>query len=177
MLFRSFCQLLWREHFVSQSRYVEKFFSYLHENLKNEGMKTSADLFGLTTVAEDDLGIGQVLVRALPYFDYVLPMVYPSHFASGANNIKKPAEHPYEIVHYSMLEGVHRENMLKSKMGIPTSTPSKLRTWIQDFDLGAPYGVPEVKAQIKATYDVGLSSWILWDAGNKYTPEALLPEN
>ena len=167
----------WTQGTSTKADMVEKFFSYLHENLKNEGMKTSADLFGLTTVAEDDLGIGQVLVRALPYFDYVLPMVYPSHFASGANNIKKPAEHPYEIVHYSMLEGVHRENMLKSKMGIPTSTPSKLRTWIQDFDLGAPYGVPEVKAQIKATYDVGLSSWILWDAGNKYTPEALLPEN
>ena len=30
-----------------------------------------------------------------------------------------------------------------------------------------------VRAQIKATYDAGLTSWMLWDAGNTYTREAL----
>ena len=34
----------------------------------------------------------------------------------------------------------------------------------------------KVRAQIKATYDVGLTSWMLWSAANKYTKEALLLE-
>ncbi len=156
---------------------VKSFFSYLHDHLKDTGMKTSADLFGLTTVSEDDLGIGQVLERALPYFDYVDPMVYPSHFAAGADGFSSPASHPYDIVHYSMLGGLERENVLKASLGIATSTPSKLRPWLQDFDLGGvPYGVPEVQAQMKATYDIGLTSWLLWDAGNKYTTSALRAE-
>jgi hypothetical protein len=155
---------------------VESFFSYLHKKLQGTGIITSADLFGLTTVAFDDLGIGQVLVRALPYFDYVMPMVYPSHFAPGSNNISKPAEHPYEIIKYSMASGVAREQEWNIASGRATTTPSKLRTWIQDFDLGATYGPAEVRAQMQATYDVGLSSWILWDAGNKYTEAALKRE-
>jgi hypothetical protein len=162
---------------LSKAEMVKSFFSYLYDHLKDTGMKTSADLFGLTTVAEDDLGIGQVLVNTLPYFDYVDPMVYPSHFAPGADGYKSPAEHPYEIVHYSMLGGLNKENILKTSLGISTSTPSKLRPWLQDFDLlGVPYGVPEVQAQMKATYDIGLTSWLLWDAGNKYTPGALKME-
>jgi hypothetical protein len=103
-------------------------------------------------------------------------MVYPSHFATGSGGFKNPAENPYGIIHYSMLSGVKREQELNVSNGLATSTPSKLRPWLQDFDLGANYGVAEVQAQIKATYDVGLNSWMLWDAGNKYTPAALKNE-
>ena len=55
-------------------------------------------------------------------------------------------------------------------------TVQKLRPWLQDFDLGATYGVAEVRAQIKATYDIGLNSWMVWDAGNTYTVGAFLPK-
>ena len=50
---------------------------------------------------------------------------------------------------------------------------SKLRPWLQDFNYGGTYGVPEVKAQIKATNDVGLTSWLMWSPSNKYTVGAL----
>lgn len=160
----------------TKSQMVESFFSYLHNHLKDTGMKTSADLFGLVTVAQDDLGIGQVLEKALPYFDYIYPMVYPSHFGPGSDGFQKPAEHPYDIIHYSMEGGLAKENRYKIANGIATSTPSKLRPWIQDFDLGGTYGVPQVRAQIKATYDVGLNGWLVWDAGNTYTPGAFLTE-
>lgn len=166
----------WTVGTSTKAEMVKSFFSYLHNHLESTGMKTSADLFGLVTVAQDDMGIGQVLENALPYFDYVDPMVYPSHFASGADGYKSPAEHPYEIVDYSMASGLKREQALDIQMGIATSTPSKLRPWLQDFNLlGVPYGIAEVQAQIKATYDVGLSSWLIWDASNKYTPGAFLP--
>jgi hypothetical protein len=166
----------WTVGTSTKATMLKGFFSYLHDSLQGAGMKTSADLFGLVTVASDDMGIGQVLENALPYFDYIDPMVYPSAFATGADGFKVPSEHPYDIIHYSMQSGMKREQALNIQMGIATSTPSKLRPWLQDFSLTTKYGVPEVRAQIKATYDVGLDSWLMWDAANKYTPGAFLPK-
>ena len=144
---------------------MEDFFTYLAGELKTLPIATSADLFGLTTINKDDLGIGQVLERAAPYFTYIAPMVYPSHYDSGFHNFKKPAEHPYEVVSASVTQAFER---LKA-MG---QDPNKLRPWIQDFDLGAPYGAPEIHAQIKAISDAGLTSWMVWDPSNRYTKEA-----
>ncbi len=160
----------------TKSQMVESFFTYLHNKLKGKGMKTSADLFGLVTVAKDDLGIGQVLEKALPHFDYIYPMVYPSHFGPGTDGYSNPAEHPYEIIKYSMEGALKKEEAYRVKNGISTSSPSQIRPWLQDFDLGATYGVPEVRAQMKATYDAGLTSWLMWDASNKYTTGAYLTQ-
>jgi len=63
-----------------------------------------------------------------------------------------------------------------TKKGHGNVHPAQLRPWLQDFDLGATYTADMVKAQIQATYDAGLTSWALWDAGNTYTESALIPE-
>jgi hypothetical protein len=160
----------------TKSEMLESFFSYLHNNLKDTGVKTSADIFGYATLLTDDLGIGQILEKVLPYFDYVYPMVYPSHYSFNSGGFGDPATHPYEIVKYSMESAVKREAIQRIASGIATSTPSKLKPWLQDFDLGASYGVPEVQAQMKATYDSGLTGWLMWDASNKYTRDAYLKE-
>jgi len=160
----------------TKSEMLENFFSYLHENLKNTGVKTSADIFGYATLLPDDLGIGQILEKVLPYFDFVYPMVYPSHYSQNTGGFGDPATHPYEIVKYSMESAVKREAAQRIVLGVATSTPSKLKPWLQDFDLGANYGVAEVQAQIKATYDSGLTGWLMWDASNKYTRDAYLKE-
>ncbi len=149
---------------------LKNFFQYLSTNLKDSGLKTSADLFGMTTTASDDMGIGQLLEDALPYFDYVMPMVYPSHYPTNFMNYKNPAQHPYEVIQYTMKSAVDRREALASSTG---ALLAELRPWLQDFDLGADYGSAEVLAQIKATYDVGLDSWALWSASNKYTKGAL----
>lgn len=148
---------------------IESFFKELHDSLKETGMVTSADLFGLVTTSNDDLGIGQVLEKALPYFDYVCPMVYPSHFGTGWNGYKNPAEHPYEVVHESMSRAVERAKAMGQD-------PLKLRPWLQDFNIGATYTAEMVKAQIKGTYDSELNSWLLWSAANTYTRGALANE-
>ena len=153
---------------------LKNFFNYLHTNLAGSGLKTSADLFGMTTTATDDMGIGQILENALPYFDYIDPMVYPSHYPTTFMGYKQPEAHPYEVVQYAMKSGVDRSVTLASTSG---KSVAVLRPWLQDFGLGMTYGPTEVKAQIKATNDVGLSSWILWSASNKYTVGALEPGN
>lgn len=187
---------------------LETFFKYLHEQLtnpaafnavkhQNTGRATntpymSADLFGMTTTNTDDLSIGQVLERALPYFDFIDPMVYPSHYPKSFLGLSDPNKNVYRVVNYSMGEAVRRAKASTTPVAgftqtrIGTSTPAKyqkpvydiqkLRPWLQDFDYGGNYDIPEVKAQIKATYDTGLTSWMIWDPGNHYTRGAYLPQ-
>ena len=57
-----------------------------------------------------------------------------------------------------------------------SSSPLLMRPWLQAFDLGAIYTPDMVRAQMRATYDAGLTSWILWNAGSVYDKSALLTE-
>jgi len=153
---------------------MKKFFVYLRSNLK--GIKISADLFGLTAVNKDDLGIGQVLEDVYQNFDYVSPMVYPSHYASGFLGYKSPAKYPYEVVKYSMDSALKRLKELNEalvKAG-GTELTVKLRPWLQDFNLGATYDAEKIKAQIKAVDDSlgkekSFNGFMLWDPKNIYT--------
>ena len=145
---------------------MKEFYAYLHENLKDLGAPISADVFGMTTTNYDDLNIGQSLENALMYFDYVAPMVYPSHYPPGFIGLDNPADNPYEVVKYSMDKAFARAV-------VASTTPNKLRPWLQDFNLGAIYDAEKVLMQIQATYDSGLNSWMLWNAGNRYTTSAL----
>lgn len=153
---------------------LETFFAYLHQRLSGTGIVTSADLFGMTTTNKGDLNIGQVLGRALPYFDYIMPMVYPSHYPVGFLNLKNPAAEPYQVVKYSMDGAVAKKALA---VAAASTTPmAGLRPWLQDFDLGAEYTAEMVQAQMKAVYDAGLTSWILWDPKVRYTKGALLAD-
>lgn len=164
---------------------LEKFFKYLHENVKPIGVVMSADLFGYTTVLTDDLGIGQLLERALPYFDYIAPMVYPSHYNKGFAGLANPNSDTYKVVYTSMAEAVRRAKATTTTVAgfahtrIGTSTPAlyekpvysplKLRPWLQDFDYGKDYLPQDILDQTRATYDAGLTSWFFWDPANRYT--------
>ena len=129
-------------------------------------MPISADLFGMVTTNSDDLNIGQILEYAAPYFNYIDPMVYPSHYPPHFHGWLNPNKHPYGVVRFSLDEGV-------KKMVNASTTPLKLRPWLQDFNYGGIYDTTKVRAQIKATYDAGLTSWMLWNAANRYTRDAL----
>lgn len=150
---------------------IRSFFSYLRKTLDPQPI-LSADLFGLTMVqiTDDDLGIGQRLEDTIPYFDYISPMVYPSHYQPGFEGFKKPVEKPYEVVSISL------------KTGAPLfeGTEAKIRPWLQDFSLGTEYTADMVRAQIRATEELKdqfrIEGWLLWNAQNNYTQEALLPE-
>ncbi|OGZ00990.1 MAG: hypothetical protein A2946_00585 [Candidatus Liptonbacteria bacterium RIFCSPLOWO2_01_FULL_53_13] len=173
---------------------IAKFFRYLRKELS--GITISADLFGLTTVAIDDLGIGQVIEDAYASFDYVSPMIYPSHYSAGFIGYKNPAQYPYEVVRYSLENGTKKLATMIRKMTAATSTATtstastssqassvishqslaKLRPWLQVFDMGAVYDKGMIQAQIKATEDVLLhgsstdayAGWLLWDPANRY---------
>lgn len=149
---------------------LEEFFVYLRAHTKEFGVPISADLFGFVTEHTNDLNIGQVLERAAPHFDYISPMVYPSHYPPGHLGYKNPAAYPYEVVKYAMQSGATRLEQA-------STTPLKLRPWLQDFDLGADYDAAMVRKQMQATYDAGLTSWMMWDPANRYTRGAYEKES
>lgn len=155
----------WDQNAQSRAEALGEFFAYLRAHLLEVGVPISADVFGLTTWQEDDLNIGQILEDVAPHFDYVAPMVYPSHYPPAFQGFANPAAHPYEIVSTAMERAAFRlEQMGESR--------KKLRPWLQDFDLGATYDAPMIKKQIKAVQDAGLDSWMMWDPSNRYTREA-----
>jgi len=169
----------------SKETRLEEFFKYLHEKLALVGVVTSVDFFGYVTVHTDDLGIGQVLERALPYFDFIDPMVYPSHYNSGFAGLKNVNSDPGLVVKTSMLEAVRRTvstttvNYSFNATPIASTSPqlyekpsydaSKMRPWLQAFDYPVPYSAEMIQAQITANEDAGLDSYLMWDAANKYT--------
>jgi len=169
---------------MEKSEALERFYIYLHDQLKPTGVVMSVDLFGMVTTNYDDLNIGQVLERAMPYFDFIDPMVYPSHYPTGFNGYKNVNEHPYDIVHFSLMHAVERTVATTTKISalaftrIGTSTPavyekpaypaSKIRPWLQSFDYPVTYTPEMVSAQIKANTDAGLDSYLFWDPANKY---------
>lgn len=161
---------------------IDEFFKYLRSQLGDA--KLSVDLFGLSTINTDDLGIGQVIEDAYKYFDFVAPMIYPSHYAAGFLGFKNPAAYPYEVVAYSTAHAEKRLlelELVARAEAASTSTlkkaveppRGKLRPWLQDFNLGATYDAEKVRLQIKALEDTGLTDgYMIWNASNTYTKTA-----
>ncbi len=145
------------------------FFKYLRETLNDAGAPLSADLFGITVWRDDDTNIGQRFTDTLSYFDYVSPMLYPSHFPAGFEGLANPALYPYEIYKRSIARGM-------ATRASTTDARAKLRPWIQDFDLGADYTAEMIRKQISGAMEAGSSGWMVWNARNVYTEDAFLKE-
>lgn len=145
---------------------LKKFYEHLDQELRTDNIPISADIFGLVTTSESDIGIGQIFEDILPHFDAIAPMVYPSHYSNGYFGLDNPNKNPYQVIYQSMSSAVQRSNDINED-------PQKLRIWVQDFSLhGVFYGEKEIRAQIKAMYDLGLDSYMVWDPKNKYTKSA-----
>jgi len=144
--------------------------SKLRSRLDPLGTPVMADIFGLTTSDTTDMGIGQRWETLVTAVDIVLPMMYPSHYAPGTYGIARPNANPYAVIDSGLKDAKQRS------AGITRA--AEVIPWYQDFTLGPPhYGASQVRAQIKAGYDNGVQSWILWNPGSHYTVSALRPEH
>lgn len=147
---------------------VTDFVAYAREQLKPYGVDVSVDIFGYAATLPEAPGIGQNFSKISSNVDVISSMIYPSHWTSYFG-IAKPDLEPYKLVaEYAKVEN----KVLDALKNRPTSRP-----WIQDFSapwLGRGnyliYGKAEVEAQIKALQDNGINEYLLWNAGNKYTP-------
>ena len=148
---------------------IREFLEYARQQLAPYGTPMTADVFGSTVKADDDMGIGQKWERFVDAADVVLPMVYPSHFYPGDYDMRRPNYQPYRTVFLAM------QGALARSKGVTHA--ATIRPWLQDFTMGPPhYGSEHVRAQMRAVYDAGLREWILWNPGSNYNVLALRPK-
>lgn len=147
---------------------VTDFVAYAREQLAPYGVEVSVDIFGYAATLTEAPGIGQNFSKISENVDVISSMIYPSHWTSYFG-IAKPDLEPYQLV----AEYAKVENQVLGAL----DNPPVSRPWLQDFTasyLGSGnymrYGKAEVEAQIKALHDNGIEEYLLWNAGNSYSP-------
>jgi hypothetical protein len=155
----------------SQREAVRDHITLLKNRLRPLGVPVTFDIFGLTaSTTVGDLGIGQVWEDFINIADVVLPMVYPSHYYRGAFGVAWPNGEPYRIVRYAMRDALERSRLHPAA--------AEIRPFLQAFTLGRrrPRYTPfEIREQIRAVEDAGLTSWVLWNPRSVYQRDALRP--
>lgn len=148
---------------TARTEVIAQFAEFIGMRVRARKAAYSADVFGIISQSQNDHGIGQLLERIAQPFDILSPMVYPSHYNRGEYGIAHPNASPYEIIKKSVADFIAR-------------VPDKpLRPWLQDFTLGGvKYGKAEVQAQIRALKELGIEDYLLWNARNVYTREAVI---
>lgn len=142
----------------------------LQQRTRALGVPFTIDVFGLTTSATGDMGIGQVWEDLVSTADAVLPMVYPSHYNRGEYGFAQPNAEPYGVIRKALQDGIRRSQ----KLGRSTA---EIRPYLQAFTLGAPrYGPEHVRAQIRAGEELGVTSWVLWNPRSVYERGQITPE-
>lgn len=149
---------------------VTDFVAYAREKLKPYQVDVSVDIFGYSATIKEAPGIGQNFSKIAENVDVISSMIYPSHWTPYFG-IPLPDAEPYRLVS----EYAKVENAVLAKLDNPPTS----RPWLQDFE--APwvyprgvkvteYGKEEVEAQIIALNELGINEFLLWNAGNRYTP-------
>src|SRR6184192_2774704 len=155
----------------TQREAVREQVALLKDRLKASGVPVTFDIFGLTASATSDLGIGQVWEDFVSVADVVLPMVYPSHYYRGAFGYAWPNGQPYRVVRSALTDALKRSD--------PLPGSAEIRPFLQAFTLGRrlPRYTPfEIREQIRAVEDLGITSWVLWNPRSVYQRGSLRPK-
>src|SRR6266487_2126861 len=159
-------------HGQTQREAVREHITLLRNRLRPLGVPVTFDIFGLTASATTgDLGIGQVWEDFINVADVVLPMVYPSHYYRGAFGLAWPNGEPYRVVRYALSDALQRSR--------PHPAAAEIRPFLQAFTLGRRlprYTPSEIREQIRAVEDLGITSWVLWNPRSVYQRESLRPK-
>lgn len=148
---------------------VAGFVKHAREELAPLGIRTSVDIFGYAASVPAAEGIGQDFVKISQNMDVICPMIYPSHYSTGWFGQKVPDAAPYATINGASAD-------INKKLEGTGSMKPIIRPWIQDFTASwvpgyIKYGKPQVEEQIRALKDNGIEEFLLWNAGNTYTPD------
>ena len=98
---------------VPRPQAIREFLAYSRAELADMDVQVTADVFGVTTSFNRDVGIGQVWESFIDVVDVALPMVYPSHYWKGSFGYDRPNSHPYEIVRGALEDAVRRSAVIE----------------------------------------------------------------
>src|SRR5262245_56922478 len=159
-----------RKHGETQREGVQAGLAILTSRIQPLGVPVTFDIFGLTSSATGDLGIGQVFEDFVSVADVVLPMVYPSHYYRGSYGLAWPNGEPYRVVRNALSEAIERSR--------PYSNAAMIRPYLQAFTLGRRkprYTPHEIREQIRAAEELGIETWVLWNPRSVYQRDSLRP--
>jgi hypothetical protein len=146
----------------SKTQVLAEFLSEARKRFAKQGVRTTADVFGLVTSVGGALEVGQRWEPLSQSVDVMLPMVYPSHYPPGSFQLPHPNADPYDVIHIAISRARERDE----KLGIKGE---HVRPWLQAFSIGLPkYGPHELEEQKRAVYDSGYDGWVLWEPGSRY---------
>ena len=154
----------------TQREGVQAGIAILTTRLQPLGAPVTFDIFGLTSSATGDLGIGQVWEDFVSVADVVLPMVYPSHYYKGSYGLAWPNGEPYRVVRDALSEALERSR--------PLARAATIRPYLQAFTLGRRkprYTPHEIREQIRAAEELGIDTWVLWNPRSVYQRDSLRP--
>ena len=147
----------------SKVQAIQNFVRYACDELHRLGVYVSIDVFGESANPGYTTAYGQYWPAISTIADAICAMPYPDHFADHYYGISKPWNHPYEILKAWGKRVQGRQAV--------TSTPAKVRTWIQAYHVMRwvdPNGLDNdanfIEREIRGLYDAGLtggySTWL-----------------
>lgn len=159
----------YNQHHATKAEQISNFLKKAKNQLESLGVYVSADVFGLTTSSQDDMGIGQDWKLISQQVDYICPMIYPSHYSTGNYNINHPDLNPYDIVHHALKDAIEKNEELKKQH----QSTAIIRPWLQSFTAKwlhphLKYDQEQVQKQIKAAQNLGIEEYLLWNSKCKY---------
>ncbi len=183
-----------------KTKMIDKFATYITTKTKEArpDLKLSADVFGLVTNI-DLHSIGQNLETFMINFDYVSPMIYPSHYWAWYLWYSVPDNIPYEIFDDSIkklkskIENFNSDldayslswtTLLISEAYSPEKPIeqiekldlNQIRPWLQWFTCtrckwATAYTRTKFRRQIEALNFHWLDSWFVWSSWSNYYRE------
>lgn len=152
---------------------IQNFLKQAYAELSPLQVYVGADVFGLIPTSPTDERIGQYWEAITNVVDYICPMMYPGHYAEQTYRLPVPDAQPYECILACTRDAVNRNKNVKN--------PAIIRPWIQDFTSSwvrghIKYGEKEVRSEIRALKENGVTEFMLWNAANKFTESALSRE-
>jgi hypothetical protein len=141
------------------------FLARARRQIDGRGRYTSVDAFGDTVLTDSHPAAAQDLRLLASAVDYVSPMIWPEMFPRPSFGLYDPERDPGPAVAAAVRTAERRI----------AGTRAVLRPWLQDFTQRIPYTPVEVSAQITAAEHAGAAQWLLWNALNRYSEDALRP--
>ena len=153
----------------SKVQAIQRFVQYACDEIHAVGAYVSVDVFGEAANPGYTTAYGQYWPAISNICDAICGMPYPDHFSNGYYGIKKPWNHPYEILK-AWGERVQARQMV-------TPTPAVVRTWIQAYPVmrhvdrnGLRYDAEDVEKEIRGLYNAGLiGGYTTWHSGSNLT--------
>ncbi|MEC0230865.1 putative glycoside hydrolase [Paenibacillus alba] len=154
---------------LTKAQVIEAFLQRAKEQIGQQAY-LSADVFGLTTSSDNDMGIGQEWAGISKQVNYISPMLYPSHYSNGMYGVKNPDLQPYAIVSKAISDANGKNQQLKQV----SNEVAEIRPWYQDFTATwvkphKTYRAADVNEQIKAAKEQGVEQFLLWNSNSNYS--------